>query len=130
MLVSRGGGELICMPYPLVAPSIGELLLLLLLTHCGDLGVTAAAVAVVAPVAPPASNSSLAAAETVVVVGGGVALPLGESSEGESGVKGRSHLASDKSGLGLFLLGNVWSREPPLANSSRSLELRHFMRRF
>lgn len=43
---------------------------------------------------------------------------------------GRSDRASDRSGLGLFLFGNVWSREPPLARSSRSLELRHFIRRF
>lgn len=98
-------------------PSTGELLL----ADCGDLGMT-----VVAPPPPPPVGSSLATA----AAGGGVALPLGESSEGERGVRGRSHLASDKSGLGLFLLGSVWSREPPLARSSRSFELRHFMRRF
>lgn len=121
MLVSRGGGELICMPKPVVgveeSPSTGEFLL----ADCGDLGVTVAA-----PTPPPPVGSSLATA----AAGGGLALPLDERSEGERGVSGRSHLASDKSGLGLFLLGSVWSREPPLARSSRSLELRHFMRRF
>lgn len=111
---------MICMLYPVVVGG-GELLLQ---ADSGDLGVTAAGPA------PPASGSSFPAAVGVVVAGGGVALPLGDSREGESGVSGRSHLASDKSGLGLFLLGSVWSREPPLANNSRSLELRHFMRRF
>lgn len=42
----------------------------------------------------------------------------------------RSVRASDKSGFGLFLFGSVWSRLPPLANSSRSFEFRHFIRRF
>ncbi|KAK4011739.1 hypothetical protein OUZ56_020854 [Daphnia magna] len=35
-----------------------------------------------------------------------------------------------KSGCGLFLVGNVCDLDPPLANNSRSFELRHFMRRF
>lgn len=43
---------------------------------------------------------------------------------------GRSPSASLRSGLGLFLFGNVCSREPPVASSSRSLLFRHFMRRF
>lgn len=38
--------------------------------------------------------------------------------------------ASLRSGWGLFLLGSVCSREPPAASSSRSFELRHFIRRF
>jgi len=35
-----------------------------------------------------------------------------------------------KSGWGLFLVGSVCDLDPPLASNSRSLELRHFMRRF
>lgn len=45
-------------------------------------------------------------------------------------ILGRSPSASLRSGLGLFLFGNVCSREPPVASSSRSLLFRHFIRRF
>ena len=34
-------------------------------------------------------------------------LPFGDRGAGDAGVSGRSDLASDKSGLGLFLLGSV-----------------------
>lgn len=53
----------------------------------------------------------------------------GECDDGDSDCC-RSIRASDRSGLGLFLFGNVWSLDPPVANNSRSFELRHFMRRF
>lgn len=44
--------------------------------------------------------------------------------------RGLSPSASLKSGLGLFLFGNVCSREPPVASNSLSLLFLHFIRRF
>ena len=44
--------------------------------------------------------------------------------------EGGSSAVSLRSGLGLSLLGRVSSRDPPEDSSSRSLLLRHFMRRF
>lgn len=53
----------------------------------------------------------------------------GDDDEGER-ESGRSPLASERSGFGLFLFGRVWSRDPPLASSSRSFELRPKTRNF
>lgn len=61
-----------------------------------------------------------------VVGGGGVGFKCNAAAD-------RAALSSSeslRSGWGLFLVGRVWLREPPLANSSRSFEFLHFIRRF